>query len=110
MALVVADASPILSYARANQLGLLQGVLPDLVIPPVVYNEIVIAGAGRPGAQEVATSTWIRRQALTTVAFLNQVSPALDPGEREAIALALEFSCPLLIDEAKGRKEAERTG
>jgi predicted nucleic acid-binding protein len=30
-----------------------------VVIPPAVYDEVVIRGKGKPGAREIETATWI---------------------------------------------------
>jgi uncharacterized protein len=50
---VVADAGPILSFARANRLELLRQVVGDLAIPDAVYEDIVVQGSGKPESQEV---------------------------------------------------------
>ena len=57
----VADAGPILSFARAHHLPLLHAVLGALLIPEAVYSEIVVRGAGKPGATEVQEAAWIAR-------------------------------------------------
>lgn len=57
---LVADASPIISFARAERLMLLQQVVSTLWIPDAVFQEIVVEG--RPGATEVRQGGWIRRQ------------------------------------------------
>lgn len=51
--LVVADSSPIISFARAKKLRLIQGVYKNIIIPPAVYDEIVVRGKGKPGAEEI---------------------------------------------------------
>jgi hypothetical protein len=55
---MVADAGPILSFTRANQLDLLRQVVGDLTIPYAVYEDLVVQGAGKPGAQEVIQSSF----------------------------------------------------
>ena len=57
---VVADSAPLISCARAGKLSLIRDVYSRIVIPPAVYREIVIEGAGKPGAEEMkeGISVW----------------------------------------------------
>jgi len=48
----VADAGPLISFARADRLELLHQVVGELWIPEAVYQELVTQGAGRPRAEE----------------------------------------------------------
>jgi predicted nucleic acid-binding protein len=65
----VADAGPILSFARAHCLGLLQQVVGTLIVPCTVYEEIVVHGAGKPGSTEVQAASWIIRASVKDQAF-----------------------------------------
>lgn len=103
---LVADAGPILSFARAQQLDLLREVVGTLLIPEAVYDDIVVRGAGRPGAQDVHMSTWIRRERVQERSLIDQLPLKLHSGEREAIVLAKEQSVALLIDEREARRIA----
>jgi predicted nucleic acid-binding protein len=107
---VVADTGPIVSFARAGQLALLQTIVPTAWIPDAVYHELVVQGAGRPGASEVAAGQWALRKSIADPASFLGLSAALHLGEREAIALARETSSPLLVDDLLGRREAQRLG
>jgi uncharacterized protein len=107
---MVADSGPILSFARANHLDLLHQVVGNLTIPDAVYEDIVVRGAGKPGAQEVQQSTWIRRLSVHDRAFVDALPSKLHLGEREAIALAKEQGAVLLVDEREARREALRQG
>jgi hypothetical protein len=107
---VVADAGPILSFARATRLDLLRQVVGDLTIPDAVYEDIVVQGAGKPGSQEVMQLSWIRRIPGRDRAFVDQLPQKLHLGEREAIALAKEQNTVLLVDEREARREAIRQG
>jgi predicted nucleic acid-binding protein len=105
---IVADSGPILSFARANRLELFHQVMSDLTIPDAVYEDIVVRGAGKPGATEVQGASWIRRLSVRDRTFVDQLPPKLHLGEREAIALAKEQGAALLVDEREARREALR--
>lgn len=107
---LVADAGPILSFARAQRLELLHDVVSMLLIPQAVYDDIVIRGAGKPGAQEVHTSTWIRRERIQDRSLTEQLPSKLHLGEREAIVLAKERDATLLVDEREARRVALQLG
>jgi uncharacterized protein len=107
---IVADSGPILSFARANRLDLLREVTGELIIPSAVDEDIVVRGAGKPGATEVQGASWIRRLSVHDRAFVDQLPPKLHLGEREAIALAKEQGATLLVDEREARREARRQG
>jgi predicted nucleic acid-binding protein len=106
----VADADPILSFARAHYLGLLQQVVSMLIVPHTVYEEIVVHGAGKPGTTEVQAASWIIRASVKDQAFVERLPARLHLGEREAIALAKERSTLLLVDEREARRQAQRQG
>ena len=105
---IVADAGPILSFARANRLDLLRQVVSALVIPDAVYADIVVQGTGKPGSSEVQTASWITREAVQDRSFVDQLPARLHLGEREAIALAKERGTALLVDERDARRAASQ--
>lgn len=59
---------------------------------------------------EVSQSAWITRRSIRQPEALATLPPALRSGQGEAILLAQELGLPLLIDEARGRREAIRRG
>ena len=61
---VVADATPLIVLAKIGSLDLLPELYPRVHIPAEVYAEAVVAGAGLPGAFEVATAKWIEVKPL----------------------------------------------
>ena len=76
-----------------------------VTIPKAVYEEIVVQG--KPGAQEVAKSDWIKTEVVKNKKDINKLPRRLGVGEREAILLAKELNGFLLIDDSLGRKKAE---
>jgi hypothetical protein len=104
----VADAGPILSFARAHHLPLLHAVLGTLLIPEAVHVEIVVRGAGKPGAAEVQDAAWIVRTPVKDQALMASLPTHLDRGEREALALAKERGVGLLVDDREARRVARQ--
>lgn len=105
----VSDASPIISFARAESLHILQSVMTELIVPPAVYEELTGRGEDRPGAAAIAAANWVKRHAAPDPAEAEKFLP-LHKGEREAIALAIELGRPLLVDERKAINAARRAG
>ena len=103
---LVSNSGPILSFARANRLDVLEGVVEQLFLPEAVYDDIVVAGKDKPGAIDVAHAVWMKRIRLTDISAAALLSSRLHAGECQAIALAQELKLPLLVDEREARKVA----
>jgi hypothetical protein len=107
--IVISDSTPLINFAKLGRLDLLRKLFGKVCIPEAVYYEVVIEGAGKPGAVEVKTATWIERCSVAQE-FIDELTGfVLDLGERESIALALQMGADLLIlDEITGRKAARQ--
>jgi uncharacterized protein len=108
--MIVADAGPIIAFARIGRLALLQQVIGELMVPDAVYEELVVKGGDRPGAEEVRRGRGMQRHSLRHRQGLAQLPRGLAQGEREAILLAEEAGAPLLVDERKARDAAVQRG
>lgn len=109
---VVSNSSPLIALSIVNSLELLHSLYRTICIPAAVFHEVVIHGAGRPGATAVANSLWIVRQEAANQQTVAQLlSAGIDPGESEAIVLASELSARLVIlDESRARMIARQRG
>jgi hypothetical protein len=108
---VVSDASILINLARIGELDLLRRLYGALMIPEAVWREVVIAGAGQPGAEEVRAASWIKTRDVVNEHLVRALRQDLDAGEAEAIALALEVEADLLLmDERLGRETAQHLG
>ncbi|RMF37341.1 MAG: DUF3368 domain-containing protein [Chloroflexi bacterium] len=110
--IVVSNAGPLISLARAGYFSLLRDLFERMYIPRAVYEEVVVAGWGLPGSREVegAVGEWIEvREAHEPHGAREMFS--LGRGEAEAIALAMEMKADLvLLDDRKARRVAESLG
>ncbi len=106
---VVSNTSPITNLAGIGQLDLLRQLYDTITIPQAVYNEMANIGRTVPGALEVQTLPWITVQPVKDRNQVEALRAVLDPGEAEAIVLALELNASLLIiDERPGRSIARQ--
>jgi predicted nucleic acid-binding protein len=104
---LLADTSPLISLDACNQLDLLRKLYTTVVVPRAVELELSVGGAtGLPKGLTRAHRRWIKVRTLSTPPLPALVA-ALDRGEAEVIALALEISSPLvLLDETAARAVA----
>lgn len=108
---VVSNASPLINLARIGRLSLLPRIFGRLLIPEAVWQEVVEEGQGQPGADEIRQAAWVERTAVSNRQFVHSLRQDLDPGEAEAIALAVEINADwLLMDERLGRETARHFG
>lgn len=74
-------------------------------------DEITVAGAGAPGADEIRDAEFVVTVTLEDTPLLRALTMELDAGEAEAIACAVQSRADwLLIDERRGRSIAEKLG
>ena len=104
---VIADSSCLIGLSKIGQLDLLRQLFGQVLIPKAVYHEVVVRGANRPGASEVATAGWIEVCEIKDQLALRTLKLTLGVGESEAIILASERSANFLIlDDWKARQIA----
>jgi hypothetical protein len=111
--IVVADSSPLVILAKLGCFDLLNRLFPRLYISREVHHEVVVAGAGLPGAAEVAKAEWIEVKQLQNRADLlaAQEEYALGVGELSTILLGKEIHANvLLLDDYNARKLARAEG
>lgn len=105
---VISDTSIITNLIQLDQLSLLSQLFGNIIIPQKVFDEL----AKIPGQVEmIGQIDWIEVKAISDKSLFDQIVQNLDPGETEAIVLAIELHADaLLIDEKKGRKIAQAHG
>ena len=109
--IVVSDTSPLISLAVVGYLDVLRSLYGQVIIPEVVYQEIMGGVPGLPGALEIQGLEWIISHPVQNDVVVRALQGELDPGEAEAIALAVELQADLiLIDERRARAIAARLG
>lgn len=106
---LVANAGPLISLARIDQLELLPAAYTKILVPEAVYQEVT-QDPLLPGAQEIAQAPWLRSVPVTNTQAVAPLRFWLDQGESEAIILAQDRAMPLAIDERRGRQVAASLG
>jgi uncharacterized protein len=108
--IVISDTSPILNLSLIGRLELLVSLYEQVFIPPAVYRELTRSDVAPP-LIEGASCAWLVVEPAQDRSRVAQLREDLDPGEAEAIALALEKRADLiLLDERLGRQVAMALG
>lgn len=107
---VIVNATPIITLSLIERLDLFRDLFSEVLIPEAVHTEVLAGGPGRPGAQQLAQSPWIRTVALAEPRIADLLTD-LDRGEAEVLALALERKAGLVVlDERLARAHAKHLG
>jgi len=111
--IVAADSSPLIILAKLGCFDLLNQLYAHLYISPEVHGEVVVAGAGLPGAAEVAQSKWIEIKPLRNQSALPaaQQRSVLGIGELSTILLGKELApmqfCSMTSTLAKQQRQKD---
>jgi predicted nucleic acid-binding protein len=109
LVIVVSDTSPIRALAHLKLLSVLQELFDEVLIPPAVAEELAHPRPSSP-ALNLSQLPMVRVRAPIDIDQVQRFRQQLDPGESEALALALEMRAVILIDELAGRKAALHQG
>jgi uncharacterized protein len=116
--IAVSNSSPLMWLPKIGCLQLLEKMFPDgVVFPGAVFDEVVIQGGDRAGVGECRSGLsrgWLKVLPVEGEAehlLALSLKDDLDPGEAEAIALALRLKPHLiLLDEHEAREKAKHLG
>ena len=108
---VISDASPLRYLVLIGQADLLPGLYTEVLIPEAVANELNQSATPEPVRHWIAhRPSWLQVVPLTARSVSVSL-PGLDPGEHDAILLALHLKADLvLMDDREGVEEARRLG
>lgn len=110
MVVVVSDTSPIRALVHLGRLDLLADLFEAVLVPPAVDVELRSPPRDLP-VIDVREVDFIAIKAPADRQKVRELGRVLDPGESEALALAIELGAEtILIDEAAGRSMAKRLG
>ncbi|MEM7533215.1 MAG: element excision factor XisI family protein [Chloroflexota bacterium] len=107
--IIVSNTSPLINLALVGHLNLLKKLYKKVLIPQAVYDEIVIDGAGQPGAKEVEEYDWIQVRSIRNTHLVEVLKQDLDRGEAEAIERLSLTSVLMRIVNGKIWLEEENT-
>ena len=109
--IVISDTSPILNLARIGRLQLLPQLYGSVLIPSAVFEELTASKRDLLPAVDVSSEPWLIVASANDQARVRELREHLDPGEAEAIVLAIEKRADLLlVDERRGRRTAVAAG
>jgi len=108
--IVIADAGPLIAFARLAQLELLTRVFAQVLVTEAVFTECTCRSdhvETKPILHAVQTHL-IQRCTTPPVHF--ELALHVDSGEASAIAAAAEWGCGVLMDDKAGRRMAKNFG
>jgi len=110
----VTDAGPLIYLAVLGRFSLLRDIFGRIYLPMAVYEEVVVRGAGLPGAYETRQAVemgWLQRAQVRNRIPVDALLSELDIGEAEAIVLARELGVKrILVDDSAARTRARLMG
>jgi hypothetical protein len=71
------------ALAGIDHLGLLRDLFGDLLVPEAVWEEVVVTGAGHPGARLLEGAIWVTRHQVTNQSLVQALQQELDASEAE---------------------------
>ena len=113
---VISNATPLIYLTKSGSLKLFKKLFDSILIPKVVYEEVVVKGKEEGFSDAIVVEEqieegWISTDNLGTDEKLVEHATELDKGETAVIKLAKEKDDPLLlIDDAAGRQIAKSFG
>ena len=109
--IVISDTSPISNLLLIQRLDILQSVFTEVIVPTAVDREIQALKKFGKDIGRYQTAKWITVSEPSDLEKLKTLRTILDEGEAQAIALAIELKCELLLmDERLGTTVARDEG
>ncbi len=93
---IVADSTCLIGLERIGRLDVLPELFEPVFIPDEVANEFGVS------------LSWLKVETPSNFSLVNALKLSVDNGEAEAIALALEKNCKIILDDKQARSVAKK--
>ncbi|NET11889.1 MAG: DUF3368 domain-containing protein [Okeania sp. SIO1H6] len=110
---VISNTGPIIGLAKIDKLSLLKELAEEVLIPPLVYRELLGKYGWESSRIDLAVNNFIKVTELSEISNeIKQVISTLDDGEKQVISLGSVTSGEfiLLLDDKAGRNAAKKLG
>lgn len=108
---VIVNATPLISLTLLGRLSLLKQMFEEVIVPLAVYEEVVVQGVGKPGAEALAAADWMKVMPTDTSVAIEPLLLGLDAGELEVLLLARQIKADwVIVDERLARSVAFALG
>jgi predicted nucleic acid-binding protein len=109
--IIVSDTSPVSNLILIRRLDILQKLFSEVIVPPAVDAEVRALKQFGKDLSEYENANWVKTVSPINHQKLQSLKVRLDEGEAQAIVLALETNCDLLLmDERIGTSIARQEG
>jgi predicted nucleic acid-binding protein len=111
--IVISDTTPLISLMKIGHLDLIHQLFGEIQVPEAVFKELTSNNRFQNESKQIEECPYINKVKVVDIKSVELLRKAsgLDLGESEAIILSDYVNASyLLMDEAKGRKVAQKMG
>ncbi len=108
--MIISDATILITLINIDEFRVLKLFIDSIIIPYEVYNEVSQKPSAKNYLDHEINNGFISVESYANRALFREINYILDGGESASITLAFEKQLPLIIDERKGRRFAQKQG
>jgi predicted nucleic acid-binding protein len=107
---IISDATALIVLINIDRFELFKMIFSSIIMPQEVYDEVTVKPSAKKFIDAEIKAGFLSIENYEDKKTFKEINFILDKGESAAIALAIEKKLPLIIDEKKGRRFAQRNG
>jgi predicted nucleic acid-binding protein len=108
--MIISDATILITLINIDEFRVLKLFIDSIIIPHEVYNEVSQKTSAKNYLDCEISEGFISIESYESDSLFREINYILDGGESASIAMAIERELPLIIDERKGRRFAQKQG
>jgi hypothetical protein len=108
--MIISDATILITLINIDEFRVLKLFIDSIIIPHEVYNEVSQKPSAKNHLDNEINDGFISVESYEDYSIFREINYILDGGESASITLAIEKRLPLIIDERKGRRFAQKQG
>jgi len=108
--MIISDATILITLINIDEFSILKLFVDEIIITNEVYNEVSQKPNAKRYIDNEIDNGFILIDSYKSFDLFREINYILDIGESASITLAIERNLPLIIDEKKGRRFAQKQG